>query len=147
MTQRLAPRQTIALRCTLLGWHAGLAGESGADGRRRRFGICGDGLHLAAIAGRQEHRLGEPGCLQPGEQYRLALFLDVESFAQGRRAATVVDADNEKLGHGRAYRNRARRSSSSASGTAVCSPLSRSRRLATPFANSPSPRMTAAAAG
>src|SRR6185369_5666599 len=103
------------------------------------------GLHLAAVAGRQEHRLGETGGPQAAQQLRLALLLDIERFAQGRGTAAMTDADDEKVGH-HSYRNRARRSSSSASGTAVCSPLSRSRRPASPLASSSSPRMMAAAA-
>ena len=89
------------MRRNFFPWHPGLAGEGSLHRRGRHIGIRGDGLDLATITSRKEDGLGEPGCAQALQQLGLALLLDIEGLAQGRRSAAMTHSDDEKLGHGR----------------------------------------------
>ena len=99
VAQRFGAGKPVGLGRDLLLRHAGLAGEGAAHGGGGGFGIPGHRLNLAAVAGREEDRLGKPGSSQPGEQLRLAGVLHIERLAQRCRAAPVIDPDDEEVGH------------------------------------------------
>src|SRR3546814_5897066 len=59
--------------------------------------IGGGGQDLRPVAGREQHRLGEAGRLQPRQERRQLGFLGEQPVAQVRGGGLVADADHHRL--------------------------------------------------